>query len=152
MIRRRDSREHSTRADGFTLIEVMVVVIVLGILAATIIPQFAGRTHDAKVSRAKTDIATLESQLEQLFLTMDRYPTTEEGLEALVTPPPDAGRKWRGPYITQLRLDPWENQYQYRSPGQYGSKTYDLWSNGADGQPGGEEYDEDVTNWSITAQ
>ena len=147
MIRRRESHRR-----GFTLIEVMVVVIVLGILAATIIPQFAGRTHDAKVSRAKTDIATLESQLEQLFLTMDRYPTTEEGLEALVTPPPDAGRKWRGPYVMQLRPDPWENPYQYRSPGQYGSKTYDLWSNGADGQPGGEEYDEDVTNWRTTAQ
>ena len=147
MIRRRESQRR-----GFTLIEVMVVVIILGILAATIIPQFGGRTHDAKVSRARTDIATFESQLEQLFLTMDRYPTTEEGLEALVTPPPDAGRKWRGPYVTQILLDPWDNEYQYQSPGQFGSKTYDLWSNGADGQPGGVDNNEDVTNWSTRAQ
>lgn len=125
----------------------MVVVIVLGILAATIIPQFAGKAQEAKVGRAQSDIATLESALELLFLNLDRYPTTEEGLGILLTPPPDAGRKWRGPYIKELRLDPWENEYEYRSPGQFGSKTYDLWSNGADGQPGGEDYNEDVVNW-----
>ncbi len=152
MIRRRESREHNCGLLGFTLIEIMVVVIILGILAATIIPQFGGRVHDAKVSAARTAIATFESQLEQLFLTMDRYPTNEEGLEALVTPPPDAGRKWRGPYVTQILLDPWDNEYQYRSPGQFGSKTYDLWSNGADGQPGGVDNNEDVTNWSTTAR
>ena len=62
--------------------------------------------------------------------------------------PPDAGKKWRGPYVKELRPDPWGNSYQYRSPGQYGAKTYDLWSNGADSQPGGEGNNEDVTNWT----
>ncbi len=122
------------------------------VLAATIIPQFAETAHDAKVSRAQTDIASLESALERLFLSLDRYPTTEEGLGILLTPPPDAGRRWRGPYIGELRFDPWEYQYQYRSPGQYGSRTYDLWSNGADGQVGGDEHNEDVVNWVTTSQ
>lgn len=154
MTRKRESRfypwghPNAARREGFTLIEVMVVVIILGILAATIIPQFASRAQEAKVSRAASDIATLETQLEVLFLHMDRYPTTEEGLKALITPPADAGKKWRGPYVKELLLDPWGNPYQYRSPGQFGAKTYDLWSNGADGQPGGEGNDEDITNWT----
>ena len=126
----------------------MVVVIVLGILAATIIPQFAGKAQQAKESASRSDIATLESALELFFLDMDRYPTGDEGLDALIIPPPDAGKKWRSAYIREMRPDPWGNPYQYRSPGLYGSKTYDLWSNGADGTPGGEGYDADITNWT----
>ncbi len=143
------ARRRSDRRDeaGFTLIELMVVVIVLGILAATIIPQFVGVSYDAKVSRAQTDIKALESQLERFYLHMDRYPTTQEGLDVLVQPPADGGQNWRGPYVKELIPDPWGNGYQYRSPGQFGSKTYDLWSNGADGKPGGEEKERDITNW-----
>ena len=133
--------------DGFTLIEVMVVVIILGILAATIIPQFAGTTHDAKVSKARADIATLESSVERFFLHMDRYPTNEEGLSVLVHAPAEGAKNWKGPYIKELRPDPWGNPYVYRSPGLHGARTYDLWSRGADGNDGGEDNGKDVTNW-----
>ena len=138
---------------GFTLIELMVVVIILGILAATIIPQFAGVTQDAKVTKAESDIKTLEMQIERFFLNMDRYPSAEEGLRVLVTPPADGAKRWRGPYIKELRLDPWDHPYQYRSPGTHGfTKTYDLWSNGADGAEGGEGINADVTSWQTEEQ
>ena len=132
-------RQAPSRSKGFTLIEVMVVVIILGILAATIIPQFARTTQDAKISKAKADITTLESALERFFLTMDRYPKTGEGLQVLVDPPSDGGQKWRGPYVKELRPDPWGNPYMYRSPGLQGAITYDLWSRGADGSDGGSD-------------
>jgi general secretion pathway protein G len=145
-MRRRNGSESSP--GGFTLIELMVVVIILGILAATIIPQFAGRIQDAKVKKAESDIAILGSALEQFFLNMDRYPTTEEGLRVLVTPPAEGGKRWRGPYIKEVKLDPWDHAYQYRSPGTHGIiKTYDLWSGGADGADGGEGINADVTSW-----
>lgn len=134
------------RQAGFTLIEIMVVVIILGILAATIIPQFVGTAHDARISRARADIANLEGALERFFLHMDRYPSSEEGLEALVTAPADGAKNWRG-YIKELKPDPWGNPYVYRSPGLHGTRTYDLWSRGADGADGGEEQNADIVNW-----
>ena len=94
----------------------MVVVVILGVLAATIIPQFIGTTHDAKVSAAKAHVAELESALERFNVHMDRYPTAEEGLKVLVEAPGNEANKWRGPYIKQLRPDPWGNPYQYRVP------------------------------------
>jgi len=140
-------RRRTPRAGGFTLIEIMVVVIILGILAATIIPQFAGTTQDAKVSTAKTDIRTLRVGVGLFYLHMDRYPTTEEGLKVLVSPPADGAKGWRGPYIEELRPDPWKNPYAYRSPGLHGSKTYDIWSRGADGADGGEGINADIGSW-----
>jgi general secretion pathway protein G len=136
------------RSGGFTLIEIMVVVIILGILAATIIPQFVGTTQDAKVTKAKSEIATLESLLEVYALHMDgRYPGTDEGLKGLVSPPSDGAKGWKGPYLKELRPDPWGNSYQYRFPGLHGNRTFDLWSRGADGADGGEGPNADVTNW-----
>lgn len=135
---RRDQR-------GFSLVELMVVVIVLAILAGTIIPQFAGTTYDARVSRARADIAKLEQQLELFNTKFDRYPSTEEGLEALVTGPKEA--KNFQPLVKELVSDPWGKPYRYRSPGIHGSKTYDLWSQGADGADGGEDKGKDITNW-----
>jgi general secretion pathway protein G len=134
-------------AGAFTLIEIMVVVIILGILAATIIPQFMGTTHDAKVSTAKSNIAELESALERFYIHMDRYPATEEGLKVLVEPPSGEAGKWRGPYIKMLRADPWGNPFQYRSPGARTGSGFDVWSRGADGADGGEKEAADIGNW-----
>ena len=135
------------RSAGFTLLEIMVVVIIIGVLAATIIPQFMGTTHDAKVSAAKADVSQLENALERFNLHMDRYPTMDEGLKVLVEAPAGEDKKWRGPYIKLLRPDPWGNQYQYRVPGMHHTTTFDVWSRGADGQDGGEGPNADVGNW-----
>ena len=132
---------------AFTLIEIMVVVVILGILAATIMQQFVGTTHDAKISAAKANITELESALERFNIHMDRYPTTEEGLKILVDPPNEEEKKWRGPYIKMLRPDPWGNPFQYRNPGTRHPTSFDLWSRGEDGADGGENNAADVGNW-----
>jgi general secretion pathway protein G len=139
-------KSQRNRRGGFTLIEIMVVVVILGILAVTIIPQFIGITHDAKVSSAQASIAEIESALERFYIHMDRYPTTEEGLNALVQPPPGSESQWRGPYIKRVRPDPWKNPFQYRRPGVH-NVTFDLWSRGADGVDGGEAEGTDIGNW-----
>ena len=141
------TRSLQKRSAGFTLLEIMVVVIIIGVLAATIIPQFMGTTHDAKVSAAKADVAQLENALERFNLHMDRYPTMDEGLKVLVEAPAGEDKKWRGPYIKVLRPDPWGNPYQYRVPGMHHTSTFDVWSRGADGQDGGEGPNADIGNW-----
>lgn len=125
----------------------MVVVVILGILAVTIIPQFMTTTQDAKVSAAKSHIAELESALERFKIHMDRYPTVEEGLKALVESPSGDDKSWRGPYITQLRDDPWHQPYQYLQPGAHHPTRFDLWSRGADKADGGEGDAADIGNW-----
>jgi general secretion pathway protein G len=140
-------RSLQKRSAGFTLLEIMVVVIIIGVLAATIIPQFMGTTHDAKVSAAKADVAQLENALERFNLHMDRYPTMDEGLKVLVESPTGEDKKWRGPYIKLLRPDPWGNPYQYRVPGMHHTTSFDVWSRGADGQDGGEGPNADIGNW-----
>src|SRR3954469_11616553 len=104
------------RSAGFTLVEIMVVLVVIGILAAAIIPQFMGTTHDAKVSTAKANVSELESALERFYIHMDRYPSNDEGLKVLVEAPAGEDKKWRGPYVKMVRADPWGNEYQYRAP------------------------------------
>jgi general secretion pathway protein G len=141
------TRSLQMRSAGFTLLEIMVVVIIIGVLAATIIPQFMGTTHDAKVSAAKADVSQLENALERFNLHVDRYPTMDEGLKVLVEAPTGEDKKWRGPYIKLLRPDPWGNQYQYRVPGIHHATTFDVWSRGADGQDGGDGQNADVGNW-----
>ena len=138
------------RSGGFTLLEMMIVVIIIGILAVSIVPQFIGTTHDAKVSAAKGHVSELENALERFNVHMDRYPTAEEGLKVLVEPPPGEQTKWRGPYIKQLRNDPWGNPYQYRCPGTHHPTSFDVWSRGADGQDGGEGQGADIGNWEDT--
>ena len=135
------------RSIGFSLIEIMIVVVILGILAATIIPQFIGTTSEAKVGAAKSNIAELESALERFHIHMDRHPITEEGLKVLVEAPTGEESKWRGPYIKVLRADPWGNAYQYRRPGIHHPTSFDLWSRGADNAEGGEGDKADIGNW-----
>ena len=140
-------RSSKKRSAGFTLVEIMVVVIVIGILAAFIIPQFRGVPQEAKVSAAKGNVAELESALERFYVHMDRHPTTEEGLKALIEPPPGEESKWRGPYIKMLRPDPWGHPYQYVCPGIHHPTSFDVWARGADGADGGEGDNADVGNW-----
>ena len=133
---------------GFTLVEIMVVVVIMVILAATIIPQFIGTTHDAKVGAAKGQVAELESAVERFYVHMDRYPTTEEGLKVLTeVPTGEDAKNWRGPYIKQLRNDPWGNAYQYHYPGTHHPTSFDVWSRGEGGQDGGEGNQADIGNW-----
>jgi general secretion pathway protein G len=132
---------------GFSLVEIMVVVVVLGILAATIIPQFMTTAHDAKVGTAKKSIAELGSALERFYIHMDRYPTTEEGLKVLVEMPAGEENSWRGPYIQMVRPDPWGTPFQYRFPGTRSTARYDLWSRGADMADGGDDKGADIGNW-----
>jgi general secretion pathway protein G len=136
---------------GFTLIEIMVVVIISGILAALVIPQFAGRTEQAKVEAAKTQINSLFSTaLDMYEADNGSYPTTEQGLQALrIQPTTDpAPKNWKGPYLKKdVPLDPWGNAYVYAYPGTHNASGYDLYSYGKDGQDG---TDDDVTNWTTT--
>jgi len=133
---------------GFTLIEIMVVVVIMGILAALVVPKLMGRTDDARITAARQDIATLMQALKLYKLDNQRYPTTEQGLQALVAKPTSgpAANGWKtGGYIDKLPKDPWGNAYQYLSPGVHGE--VDVFSYGADGQPGGTGPDGDIGSW-----
>jgi len=134
---------------GFTLIEIMVVVIIIGLLAAVVVPQFLGRVDDARKAKAKQDIQALETGLTMFKLDNFNYPTGEEGLKALVEKPNDPNVKnWRaGGYLQHLPKDPWGNDYQYQYPGTHGE--VDVFSLGADGQPGGEGNNADIGNWNL---
>jgi general secretion pathway protein G len=140
-------RHRLSHSSAFTLIEIMVVVIVLSVLAALIMPSFMGTASDAKISAAKANVTELESALERFYVHMDRYPSNEEGLNALVTPPAGEDQKWRGPYVKIVRTDPWGNPYQYRAPGTRHTASFDIWSRGADGADGGEGANADIGNW-----
>ncbi|MBK4736445.1 type II secretion system major pseudopilin GspG [Noviherbaspirillum sp. DKR-6] len=138
------------RSRGFTLIEIMVVVVIMGILAALVVPKLMGRTDDARIMAAKQDISTIMQALKLYRLDNSRYPTTEQGLQALVAKPTGAPvpSNWKeGGYIEKLPKDPWGNPYQYLSPGIHGE--VDVFSLGADGQPGGTGVDADIGSWEL---
>jgi general secretion pathway protein G len=134
---------------GFTLIEIMVVMVIIAILGALIGPQILGRVDEARVTKAQADIRTLGTSLDLYRMDNFQYPTTAQGLQALVTRPDDPSvRNWKtGGYVQKLTKDPWGNEYQYSFPGTRGG-AYDLYSLGADGQPGGEDTATDVGNWN----
>jgi len=135
---------------GFTLLEVMVVVVILGILAALVVPKIISRPDEARALAAKQDIASLMQALKLYRLDNQRYPTTEQGLQALVTRPasPPLAPGWKaGGYVERLPKDPWGNPYQYLNPGVHGE--LDVFSAGADGAPGGEGNDADIGSWTL---
>ncbi|RZT05854.1 general secretion pathway protein G [Duganella sp. CF402] len=142
-------KKFSTRSQrGFTLIEIMVVVVIMGVLAALVVPKLISRTGESKVAAAKVDIATIMQALKLYKLDNQRYPTTEQGLQALIEKPTGgpAANGWKaGGYVEKMPKDPWGNQYQYLAPGIKGE--IDVFSYGADGQPGGTGDDADIGSW-----
>lgn len=136
---------------GFTLLEIMVVVVIIAIMTAAIAPQILGEADKAKQVRVKSDIIALENALERYKLDNHTYPTTEQGLDALVKKPDSAPepRNYKdGGYIARLPNDPWDNPYQYVIPGENGHK-FDIYSFGGDGAPGGEGEGADIGNWNL---
>ena len=134
---------------GFTLIEIMVVVIIIGLLAAIVAPNVIGRVDDAQITRAKADISQIENALKFYRLDNFAYPSSEQGLEALVTKPNDPNIKnWKtGGYLDRVPKDPWGNPYLYLNPGNNGE--IDVYTLGSDGKPGGEDAAADIGNWEL---
>ena len=128
---------------GFTLIEIMVVVVILGLLAALVAPNIIGNIDKAAISRAKQDIRQIETALKLYRMEHFKYPSSDEGLAALVAPDQATGQS----FLDKMPTDPWDNVYQYRHPGQQGE--FDIFSLGADGQEGGEGINADLGNWNL---
>lgn len=140
----------SRSVNGFTLIEMMVVVVILGVLAALVVPKIMGRPDEARIVKVKHDIRAIEAALKLYKLDNYVYPSTDQGLEALVTKPqgePEP-RQWKeGGYLDRLPKDPWGTDYLYLSPGTQGEM--DIYSLGADGQTGGSGVNADIGNWQL---
>jgi len=139
--------ERRRQRRGFTLIELLLVLVILTTLTAIVLPKLSGRSKEAKVTAAKTQISQLEVALDAFEIDLSRYPTTVEGLRALVEKPTSDADDWKQPYLRRQEIpkDPWGNEYVYRYPGQYNEYGYDLHSNGPDGKQGGGD---DIVNWS----
>lgn len=132
-------------SSGFTLLELLVVMLIIGLLAGYVAPRYFAQIGKSEVKAAKAQIDALEKALDQYRLDVGHYPTTEQGLNALMTRPGEE-TKWEGPYLKKaVPMDPWGNAYQYKSPGEHGE--FDLLSFGKDGQPGGSGEAADITNW-----
>ncbi len=148
LIRAYDAEAADDREAGLSLIEIMVVMVIIGLLATIIVINVLPTQNRAMLEKARADVGQLENAVEMHRLTLNRYPSTDEGLEALVTAPDDprdAQRFPEGGFINRLPEDPWGNPYQYLYPGEYG--RFDVWSWGADGRAGGEGEDADIGNW-----
>ena len=139
---------------GFTLLEIMVVVVILSILAMYVGPKIIGRPQEARINAALMQIKSLESALKMYKLDNGIYPSTDQGLDALVQPPEvgQIARNWKkGGYLEKNKIpkDPWGNEYIYLSPGAINADDFDLISYGPDGQPGGDDEDADINNWEL---
>ena len=132
-------------AEGFTLLELLVVMVIIGLLASFVGPRYFSQIGKSEVKSAKAQLDALEKALDQYRLDLGKYPTTEQGLVALVSKPANEA-KWDGPYLKKtVPPDPWGNPYSYKFPGEH--SEFDLWSFGRDGQPGGSAENEDIKNW-----
>ena len=137
-------RRIPSRRRAFTLIELLLVLVILGVLALVVVPKFAGRSEAARKTAAQTDISMLEGQIDIFEQDCGRFPSNDEGLGSLVQQPANAP-KWQGPYIKRgIPKDPWGNAYVYRYPGTQNVNSYDLYSLGPDGREGGD----DIDNWT----
>ncbi|MGR8934458.1 MAG: type II secretion system major pseudopilin GspG [Gammaproteobacteria bacterium] len=142
----RTENTHRLYEQGFTLLEMLVVLVIIGLLAGLVGPRLFTKVDSSKVETAKTQIKMLKGTLETLRLDINRFPTTAEGMDMLYNAPkdPQLKAKWQGPYLDEaVPLDPWDNPYQYSVPGKDG-QPFALYSFGADGQPGGEGFAEDI--------
>lgn len=143
----RTEQQKRRRKNGFTLVELMVVIVIIGLLATIVALNVLPSGDTARIQKAKADIATIEQGLEMYRLQQGSYPTTSQGLQALVSAPAgvDASRYQAGGYIKRLPEDPWNRPYLYASPGQHGAA--DVWTLGADGKDGGEGINADIGSW-----
>jgi general secretion pathway protein G len=142
-----EQTQRRKKKNGFTLVELMVVIVIIGLLATIVALNVLPSGDTARIQKAKADIATIEQGLELYRLQVGSYPTTSQGLQALVTAPAgaDAARYQAGGYVKKLPKDPWGREYLYASPGQHGAA--DVWTLGADGKDGGEGIDGDIGSW-----
>jgi general secretion pathway protein G len=131
------------RSAGFTLIELLLVLVILAVLAAVVVPKFTGQSERARLTRAATDITTIDAALDRFEVDCGRYPTNDERLGALQQRPGNV-QQWNGPYLKQIPKDPWGNDYQYRYPGTHNSGGADIFSFGPDGREG----NDDIDNWT----
>ena len=141
------------RDRGFTLIEIMAVVLIIGLLSTLVGIAIFPQIDKSRVSTARAQMKMLDAALESYRMDNAHFPSSEQGLTALINPPPDARNYQPGGYLRERRLpaDPWGNEYQYEAPGQQNPHSYDMWSLGADGAPGGEGIDADIGNWNDVA-
>ena len=137
---------HSAARGGFTILELLLVMVILTVLAGIVGSRFVGQSTSARIRAARTQLEIFVLALNRFEIDMGRFPSSNEGLEALVERPADGDTYWQGPYIDSntIPLDQWGNPWNYRFPGRYRSDSFDLWSNGPDGREGG---DDDITNW-----
>ncbi len=134
------------KEQGFTLIELLIVMIILGLLAALVGPRMFGKAEKARQKAAKDQISLFETAIDTYRLDVGKFPTTEQGFQALRVRPAGVGDRWDGPYLKKdIPLDPWGNPYSYKYPGEHGD--YDIVSMGADGKPGGDGEDADIVSW-----
>lgn len=139
---------------GMTLIELTIVMVIIGLLAALVIPQFRGVVDDAKLKTAQSEIQVFEGALQRYSIDVGDYPTSEQGLRALWQDSSLVSGSWRGPYVSKPKFqDPWGNEYIYRYPGNHQGYDYDLYSLGKDGKEGGDPpFNADITNWIELAE
>ena len=140
--------KHRCARSAFTLIELLLVMVILGILASIVVPIYSGQVDRSRVKAAQADISAMSTALNTFEVDNGRYPTTEEGVAALSSPPPNLSLTWHGPYVAKpIVNDPWQHPYIYRSPGSHNPRGFDLISTGADGQEGGTD---DLDNWTTS--